>query len=292
MTEKLYTIGQMAKICNVSTEQLRHYNKQNILEPKERGKNNNYRYYTESQIEDVLLIKELKKIGLPLKTISLLLRDKNIQLIKTSLENNMYIQRNVLYERQKSYDSLVDTLLSLNNAVCLISQASQAKSSLPTQDFCIVPIAERPIVSTRYNSSCSVEDPFIFRYTELLNIIEKEKIMTSRSIFLLFHDHYRRQFRKGEEAIGDLELFANVTGSVKNTKHYRLFGGFLAACATHIGHYRHTQKVYNELMNWVTNIGYTASGISFQELIVGRTMTDYEESFVTKIYLPLNVDSV
>ena len=109
---------------------------------------------------------------------------------------------------------------------------------------------------------------------------------------MLFHDHYRRQFLTEEEAIGDLELFANITGSVKDTNEYRLFGGFLAACATHVGHYRNTRKVYDDLMRWVTDIGYTASGISFQELIVGRTLTDYEENFVTKIYLPLNVDRI
>ena len=71
-----------------------------------------------------------------------------------------------------------------------------------------------------------------------------------------------------------------------------MFGGFLAACATHIGHYRYTQPVYEELMAWATSVGYSVSGISFQELIIGRTMTNHEENFVTKIYLPLNVPAI
>ena len=122
MKEKQYTIGQIAKICNVSAEQLRHYDRLRILSPKGRGENNGYRYYTEPHIEDIMLIKELKRIGLPLKSIGSLLQDKNLDQIKTTLESNMLVQRQQLYEHIKRYDSLVDTLLKLNNALSLISQ--------------------------------------------------------------------------------------------------------------------------------------------------------------------------
>lgn len=122
MKEKQYTIGQIAKICNVSAEQFRHYDRLRILSPKGRGENNGYRYYTEQQIEDIMLIKELKRIGLPLKSIGSLLQDKNLDQIKTTLESNMLVQRQQLYEHIKRYDSLVDTLLKLNNALSLISQ--------------------------------------------------------------------------------------------------------------------------------------------------------------------------
>lgn len=292
MQDKLYTIGQMAKICNLTTEQLRHYDKNGVLSPNGRGRHNNYRYYTEQQIEDILLIKQLKRVGLPLKTIADLVRSKNLQMIKVSLESNMMIQRSSLYERLKSYDSLVDTLLSLNNAMFLISESSDGDLAIPAQRFSIVPIAERPIISTRYLSSYSVDDTFIRRYAELIRIIESEKVSTARSQFLLFHDHYQKQFTEGEDSVGDLELFFNVTGAVKNSPHCRMFGGFLAACAIHIGHYRNTKGLYDELTRWVTSVGYMTTGASFQELIVGRTMTGDEDNFVTKVYLPLNVSLI
>ena len=244
MKEKQYTIGQIAKICNVSAEQLRHYDRQGILSPKGRGEYNGYRYYTEQQIEDIMLIKELKRIGLPLKSIGSLLKDKNLDQIKTTLESNMLIQRQQLYEHIKRYDSLVDTLLKLNNALSLISQSGENIAS-PVQGFSIVPIAERPILSTRYYSSYSVNDPFICRYAELQRIAETEHVATSSTLFLVFHDHYKKQFLKDDGVQGDLELFSNITGSAHHTEHCRMFGGFLAACATHIGHYRYTQPLYD-----------------------------------------------
>ena len=289
--QRRYTVGQIAKICNVSAEQLRHYDRQHILSPKGRGENG-YRYYTEQQIEDIMLIKELKRAGLPLKSIGSLLEDKSLEQIKATLESTMLVQRRQLYEQMKRYDSLVDTLLRLGHALSLISLSSGENSAVPAQGFSIVPIAERPILSTRYRSSCSVNDPFLYRYAELQKIAETEQVSTSATRFLVFHDHYRRQFQDGGDAAGDLELFMNVTGSVPQTGHCRMFGGFLAACATHVGHYRYTQPLYEELAAWAEGIGYSVSGISFQELIVGRTLTNREENFVTKIYLPLNVSDI
>lgn len=286
----MYTIGQMAALCNVSAEQLRHYDKNGILSPQGRGSENNYRYYTEKQIEDVILIKTLKKVGLPLKTISELVQDKNLHMIKASLENNMMIQRRTLYESLKSYDALVDTLLHLNNAISLIDNTTDAQDRTET-NFSIVPIAERPIISTRYESSYNADNTFIYRYSELLNLIEREQVSTTRSIFLIYHEHFDKQFAK-KDLSGDLEVFANVTGRMGTSGLYRMFGGFLAGCATYVGHYRGTDRVYRDLTEWVTSIGYTTTGISFQELIVNRMTTNYEDSFVTKIYLPLNVSRI
>lgn len=291
MSEKKYTIGQMAKICNMTAEQLRHYDKIRLLSPEGRGMENDYRYYTERQIEDLMLIKELKKVGLPLKSIAGLLQNKDLKQIYTTLESNMFVQRQRLYEAQKSYDSLVDTLLRLNNAISLIQHSAENRAT-PDEGFSIVPISERPIIFTRHQTSCGVDDSFIYRYAELLGLAEQEKVTTSGTLFLLFHDHYKMQFQDAGAEQGDLELFTNITSSVKNVRNFRMFGGFLAATATHVGHYRYTKQVYEALEKWAVSIGYHVSGISFQELIVSRLNSNDENQYVTKIYLPLNTAAV
>ena len=63
--EKRYTIGQMAKLCNVTTKQLRHYDENNILSPCYKDEETTYRYYSESQLEEILLIKELSESVFP-----------------------------------------------------------------------------------------------------------------------------------------------------------------------------------------------------------------------------------
>ena len=288
--KRRFTIGQMADVCNLSAEQLRNYDRIGLISPVIRGENN-YRYYSEEQIEDVLLIKEMKNAGLSLKSIKSLLDDKNVLKIKASLENHLAIQREKLYASLKSYDLIVNYLLKINEAIPIVHGAAEAETTLEAsrRSYSIIPIAQRPIVFTRYRSSCSVDDTFIFRYTELQNLIEREKIETARGFFLLFHEHYDRQFMAPEEAIGDLELFSNISGSMGNPAYCRYFGGFMAASATHVGPYRETRAVYDDLTNWATDLGYKTNGLSFQELIIDRRMTSDESKFVTKVYLPLDI---
>lgn len=286
----MYTVGQMAKLCNCTSEQLRYYDKKNILTPKVRGDDNNYRYYTEKQIEDILLIKELKNVGLPLKSIATLVHNKDLPLIKLKLEENMLVLRQELSEMHQCYDQLIDVLLRINTAIDTIYEQNLDIATPMDQKFRIVHLPKRLIVFTRYQSSYSVEDPFLYRYMELLNIIDKYQLTTSRMISLVFHEHYSKQFLvQASDEMGDLELFSNVTATHGDCPHCRVFGGFKAACATHIGHYRDTGSQYDELYEWASSQGYAVSGVSFQELIVGRTITDNEDNYVTKIYLPLDV---
>lgn len=291
MEEKLFTVGQMAEICNISPETLRHYDRMGVLSPLGRG-DNKYRYYTMEQINDIMVIKELKSIGIPLKTISEYIKHKDLGMIRSTLEASLRVQREELAEMQRRYDSLVDRLISLNDAFTETHIARSQKDKPIRESFCIVPFAERPIISCRGISNCYVGNHYLYRYVELQNLIEEDRISVGRSWYIVFHDHYSKQFDEGEDAMGDMEFFANVNGSTSGSSHCRMFGGFLTACATYIGPYVNTKHVYEELTEWAQSIGYTVSGVSFQELIVGRFLTDREEDFVTRIYLPLNQKTI
>ena len=292
MPEDQFTIGEMAKICHISTEQLRHYDRTGVLSPQGRGKNNNYRYYTLEQINDIMVIKELKSIGIPLKTIAEFIKHKDLATIYSTFEASMHMQREALYEKMRQYDLLLDRMLTLNRAFSEMARVREQSHHSIHEGFSIIPIAERPIISARGISNCYVEDHYLYRYIELQNLIEREKVAVGRSWFIIFHDHYSKQFDEGRDAKGDMEFFVNVTGDVGSGTCYRNFGGFLAACATHVGPYKTTKQTYKELTAWIQSIGYSTNGISFQEQIIGRSLTDKEEDFVTKIYLPLNQKTI
>lgn len=69
MTKKMYTIGELSKVCNLSIQTLRYYDKIDLLKPAYVDSSTNYRYYMESQIHYIDLIKSLKFIGTPLEQI-------------------------------------------------------------------------------------------------------------------------------------------------------------------------------------------------------------------------------
>ena len=73
-----YTIGQMAKLCNVSTKQLRFYDERGLVTPAYRDEINGYRYYERRQIEEILLLSELKQYNFSLEKIGRLLRNREL----------------------------------------------------------------------------------------------------------------------------------------------------------------------------------------------------------------------
>lgn len=68
----MYLIGQLAKLCNVSSDTLRFYEKNGLIEPAGRS-DSGYRLYSEDNLSRVKFILRAKAIGLSLNEICELL---------------------------------------------------------------------------------------------------------------------------------------------------------------------------------------------------------------------------
>lgn len=69
MTEHYYTIGEVAKLANLSVQTLRYYDQIDLFKPAYTDSASNYRYYKDSQIFYLDIIKSLKYIGTSLEDI-------------------------------------------------------------------------------------------------------------------------------------------------------------------------------------------------------------------------------
>ena len=58
--EKKYSIGEVSAICNVPIKTLRYYDEIEIIVPKYRKKESNYRYYEKDQMILVSTVKKLR----------------------------------------------------------------------------------------------------------------------------------------------------------------------------------------------------------------------------------------
>nr|pir transcription activator bmrR - Bacillus subtilis [Bacillus subtilis] len=67
MKESYYSIGEVSKLANVSIKALRYYDKIDLFKPAYVDPDTSYRYYTDSQLIHLDLIKSLKYIGTPLE---------------------------------------------------------------------------------------------------------------------------------------------------------------------------------------------------------------------------------
>ena len=70
--DKQLTIGQLAKLSGTTTKTIRYYERIGLIQPAERG-GNSYRYYTESQVQQLRFIRRTQALGLTLAEIGRLM---------------------------------------------------------------------------------------------------------------------------------------------------------------------------------------------------------------------------
>ena len=79
--EKLYSIGEVSKICNVSKKALRYYDEIGIISP-DVVSSNYYRYYSRKSLLDLTIVKYYKQMGFKLEEMRSLLNSEEYRIIE------------------------------------------------------------------------------------------------------------------------------------------------------------------------------------------------------------------
>lgn len=82
-----FSIKEMARMRNVTTETLRHYDRIGLFKPSYVDPNSRYRYYSSNQFEILGTIIELKQLGMSLEDIKEYFENRNLQKSIDILEN-------------------------------------------------------------------------------------------------------------------------------------------------------------------------------------------------------------
>lgn len=111
--------------------------------------------------------------------------------------------------------------------------------------------------------------------------------MNCGSNMAIFHSGYMQQFSdRKEDECGDLEVLIEVkNGNLE--KHCRVIKEFDAVSGIYIGPYKKMESFYEELEQYAYENNMEIENVSIEEYLVGATMTDNQENYVTRIYIPL-----
>jgi len=126
--EKLYTIGEVSKICSVSKKALRFYDEIGIISPDEVSESNHYRYYSRRSLLNLTILKYYKQMGFKLEEMRSLLNSEEYRII----ERGFLAKINELQEEQAAvnvklrsvtdwYDLLVEAQTAIENDVREVS---------------------------------------------------------------------------------------------------------------------------------------------------------------------------
>ena len=120
MKDTLFKIGEMAELNHVSTQTLRLYDRNNLLEPQYMDPETGYRYYTLEQCAKLDLIRALKSCRLPLEKIR--------EIFELSSETRLL---EVLEEQTGALSEEIYNLSVSRNNLIRIQKNLQVLNSLP-----------------------------------------------------------------------------------------------------------------------------------------------------------------
>lgn len=100
-----YSIGEVSKLANVSIQTLRYYDQIDLFKPSYVDSKTNYRYYKESQLFYLDLIKSLKYLGTSLEKIK-----EAQQLTPAQLLDFLHEQEQLLEEKMRQLSIIQDSL--------------------------------------------------------------------------------------------------------------------------------------------------------------------------------------
>ncbi len=117
-TSKLYTTGEIAKLCGVSVRTVQYYDSRNILIPSELSEGGR-RLYSEQDLKRMKIICFLRDAGLPINSISDLLSGDNpgnvITVLLTQQEQTLRKEQNDLQSKLDLLDGIRRELKNIDN---------------------------------------------------------------------------------------------------------------------------------------------------------------------------------
>ena len=264
----MLTIGQFSGICHVTVKALRHYDRIGLLPPALIDPDTGYRYYSEDQLPDMLLIARLKRYGFTLVEIAAILscQDHGV------LRSKFLVQRARL-EQQRDRTALI--LAELDRHITEFERTDQLMSHLNDYRIQLEHTQPLPILSLRQRMS--VEE-YGYHFSTLYEQLARQRLTPAGGPMSIYHDD---EFRREDN---DTELAVPILEADKAT---RLLPGGLCASTVHRGAYSSLGDGYGALTRWCVQEGYELAGAPYEVYLKsGRDSLPVEE-WETQLYFPV-----
>lgn len=282
----LFTIGEMAKLCNVTPKTLRFYNQIGLLEPAEINPENGYRFYIKQSITRVLSIKQLQDTGMSLEDIQRFFKANSQVDVVDQLSQALNMQ-------EQNVRAQIDKLqTSLNKIKALQKQCSVIGKSFHYADvnhLIFREITQRRLVFSKYRGKF---DPSQYAnyFTQMLSSIKKESSNLENVIVSSPMALYN-SLTKIDEA--DIKFGYEVTSSAKlSLPIYNIKGGTYA-CYIYKGSYQCLNREFlPELCLHIHSSGYEMQFPIVEYFYINEASTHEESNYLTEIQFPVNSQNI
>lgn len=268
---KLFRIGEMAKLFNLSVSSIRHYEDMGLLTPERIDPETGYRYYSTRQFEAFNAIRYLRALGMPLESIADFLQNRDID----KIEEKLSVQRQAVVEKQQELERIkrkIDARLD---------QLRDAKSSRLDVIECVSAPERRLFWMERKLK--------IKEYHDMeLPTIGLAKSQAEAVIFLgkvgvsISAEHLRDGVFDQYDGI-----FLVLDEADKFDKDVTIIPGGKCVRIRFCGSHREAPEYYRRLLDHIRSSGLEISGFSREITMIDYGITSNTDEFVTEISIPV-----
>jgi len=263
---KLYKIGQISKLYNISTDLLRYYEKQGLLKPQE-IKENNYRYYSAKQIWKLNTIRGLRKLGVSLEEIKKYIEERST---KKSLEL-VDFQLGVIDEK---LSELLDLKKQLNSKKKYLHKILENNKYGEISE---IELPERKCYKKYHNIATDWEiDLELKKLTNKIDSDENEHFAGNMGGAILeVDDYYQGKYNRYK---GTFLMDSSGKSTLKKGRYLSL---------TFKGRYEGKDIYYKNIKKYINDNALEIDGDILEIYKIDIHETDNEDEFVTEIQMKI-----
>lgn len=267
MKEKL-SIGEFAKLRNITTETLRHYDRVGLLKPNSVDKKTGYRYYSILQYEQAVTIKELRQLGMSIKEIKKYFNNRNL---KQSV--------NLLKDKHKELQSKIKELQELEMVIGEKVNLLEKNSNKDLDQIFIKEIEERRVITIDHLSTDEIESSYM--WVELENTQKGiAPLVASDKLGIIVNLENLRPYK------AFIEISDNDYINLEDKNKILLSRG-LYVCKYYKGNIQDGKKDINKIIEYIKKEGYEICGDLIKNVQVDITVTDNINELLFELQIPI-----
>ena len=277
-----YSIGEMAKLCQMSTKALRYYDKIDLIKPAYIDEETGYRYYTEDQITAIMRIKVLRDEEFPLNTVE--------KYLKTGDYKEL---RSFYFERRKTVSEQIKRLEEIQHSVEHQLNAFEEISFIEKKEQWLEPTVEIKNLQPRHVVFYRDEIPFTLknlsmRFTRVFKIMNEANLTVLEPYINIFYTKYDEiLFELGEREIDFASCMLINKPLEEELPFTRHIDGGLYATIIHRGSFLSSVDYYHHLVDWIEKNNYSIAGPTVKIYHLGIHHTKSPKDILSELQIKI-----
>ena len=264
-----FLIGELARLFNISSDTLRHYDKIGLLKP-EQDHDNRYRYYSIRNFFALSRILFFKNLGISLTDIKSYMSRKNASNLKM-----------LLRLKESELDSKIHSLINLKTKITnKLELLENIEDQMDVIKIKRIPQRKGVFLDIGNAKDDSEMKQTFKRHEHLLQLsswLIEGQIYTSLALESMQSQRFN-QFRYFIEIVSVDDREYDQLCDIPESDY---------ACVVFSGPYKGIELHYRALIQWIDENGYIVAGDSIEKNIVDYDFAESEKEYISEIQIPI-----